>query len=129
MTKHKLFTVTVHDCRVDTFRSGGKGGQNQNKRDTGVRVTHEPSGAVGESREERSQLQNKKRAFVKMANSPKFLSWVHVEAVTKYGGGNPLTYATTTLDASRDLADYLVEVKRNGRWVAVDENFAEHVHA
>lgn len=71
-----LFSVTLADCRVDTFRSGGKGGQNQNVRDTGVRITHRESGAVGESREERSQLQNKKRAFVRMVKSPRFQWWL-----------------------------------------------------
>lgn len=76
MNKELLFSVTLDDCRVDTFRSGGKGGQNQNKRDTGVRVVHEPSGAVGESREERSQLQNKKSAFKKMVNTNHFRLWV-----------------------------------------------------
>lgn len=70
--KEKILSVTLKDCRVDTFRAGGKGGQNQNKRDTGVRIVHPPSGAVGESREERSQLQNKTKAFRKMAESDKF---------------------------------------------------------
>lgn len=76
MTREKIFSVTIHDCRVDTFRSGGKGGQNQNKRDTGVRIVHEESGAVGESRQERSQLQNKKAAFHRMAHSDKFQLWL-----------------------------------------------------
>lgn len=70
------FSVTLADCRVDTFRSGGNGGQNQNKRDTGVRIVHPPSGAVGESRQERSQLQNKKLAFRRMTETPKFKAWV-----------------------------------------------------
>lgn len=79
MVKELAFSVTLADCRIDTFRSGGKGGQNQNKRDTGVRITHIDSGAVGESREERSQLQNKKRAFEKMVNSPAFKWWVNLK--------------------------------------------------
>jgi len=74
--KQLVCSVTLKDCRVDTFRSGGKGGQNQNKRDTGVRITHLASGAVGESREERSQLLNKRSAFRKMAESAKFKLWV-----------------------------------------------------
>lgn len=71
-----LFSVTLADCDVDTFRAGGKGGQNQNKRDTGVRVTHRASGAVGTARDERSQLQNKKLAFRRMAESKLFQAWV-----------------------------------------------------
>lgn len=77
--RKKILTVTVGDCEVQTFRSGGKGGQNQNKRDTGVRIIHHPSGARGESREERSQLQNKKAAFRRMADTPQFRYWVSVE--------------------------------------------------
>jgi hypothetical protein len=84
MTREKVLSVGIKDCTVQTFRSGGKGGQNKDKRDTGVRVIHPPSGARGESREERSQLQNKKAAFVRMANSPEFQNWIrfaHAKAI------------------------------------------------
>lgn len=72
MTREKILSVSIHDCEVQHFRSGGKGGQNQNKRSTGTRVIHHPSGARGESREERSQLQNKRAAFLRMAQSKQF---------------------------------------------------------
>jgi protein subunit release factor B len=78
--KELLFSVTKKDLRIDTFRSGGKGGQNQNKRDTGVRITHLESGAVGESREERSQLQNKRLAFQRMVDSDTFQTWAKHKA-------------------------------------------------
>jgi protein subunit release factor B len=68
----RVLSVTIHDCEVQHFRSGGKGGQNQNKRDTGTRVIHHPSGARGESREERSQLQNKRAAFLRMIETKQF---------------------------------------------------------
>ena len=61
---------------MQTFRAGGKGGQNQNKRDTGVRFIHPPSGARGEARDERSQLQNKKLAWRRMCETKAFKSWV-----------------------------------------------------
>jgi protein subunit release factor B len=76
MTKELLFSVTLDDCDVQTFRSGGKGGQHQNKTESGVRIIHRESGARGESREERSQLQNKKIAFRRMVDHPKFRFWV-----------------------------------------------------
>lgn len=68
----RVLSVTVHDCEVQHFRSGGKGGQNQNKRDTGTRIIHHPSGARGEARDERSQLQNKRLAFRRMVETPQF---------------------------------------------------------
>ena len=75
MKKH-LFSVTKDDFDVQTFRSGGKGGQHQNKTESGVRIVHKDSGAVGESRTERSQHQNKKYAFRRLISSGKFQVWL-----------------------------------------------------
>ncbi len=51
-------------CRVDVFRSGGKGGQHQNVTESGVRLTHLPTGIVITSRRFRSQHANKRKALV-----------------------------------------------------------------
>lgn len=76
MTKQLALSVTLKDCDVQTKRGTGKGGQNRNKRDTAVRIVHRASGAVGESQEQRSQLQNKQAAFRRMAETDKFKAWV-----------------------------------------------------
>jgi|SRR5882724_1200408 len=108
--RKKVLSVTLANCRVDEFRSGGPGGQNQNKRNTGIRIVHEPSGAVGESREERSQLQNKKRAFKRMTEHAKFRIWI-----------NKVLYNTKDpeleVEKEMDPKNIKVEVREDGQWV------------
>lgn len=54
------------DYRVEKFHSGGKGGQNVNKVETGVRVIHIPTGIIAASTEERSQYMNKQKALKRL---------------------------------------------------------------
>jgi len=61
--KKQDITVKTEDLQIDTFRSSGPGGQNVNKRETAIRITHVPTGLVVESQTERNQLKNKENAL------------------------------------------------------------------
>lgn len=77
--KELVFSLTKKDFRVDTFRAGGPGGSNQNKSNTGVRITHIESGASAEGRDSRSYEENKKNAFRRMYESKKFQDWLRIK--------------------------------------------------
>lgn len=58
--------INPEDLEQQTFRSGGAGGQYQNTTESGVRLIHKPTGLIAESREERSQFQNKDRCLKRL---------------------------------------------------------------
>lgn len=115
--KELLFSLTKKDFIIETFRAGGKGGQHQNKTDSAVRIKHPDSGAVGESREERSQHQNKKIAFERLTSSYKFKRW-HCLKVKEILEGISIE---EKVEKMMDPSNIKVEVKdESGKWV--DDN-------
>lgn len=110
-----LFSVTKKDLDIETFRAGGKGGQAQNKKSTGVRVRHRESGAVAEGRDERSYTQNLRNAFIRMTQTETFKNWCRVKA------GQALMSEADIhkrVDKAVEPKNLRVEVKdEDGRWV------------
>lgn len=75
--------IKPEDLKIDLFRSSGPGGQNVNKRETAVRITHLPTGIVAASQNERNQLQNKENAMTIL--EAKILEKREAEDFTKMG--------------------------------------------
>jgi RF-1 domain len=111
--KEILFSVTKKDFRIETFRCPGHGGQNVNKVNSGVRITHEPSGVSVRCCDERDQLKNKKLAFKRLTEHKAFQAWLKVEAARKTG---ELERAERAIEES--LKRIKVESKNmKGQWI------------
>ncbi|MFE6966728.1 peptide chain release factor-like protein [Agromyces sp. NPDC057679] len=122
-----LFSVALADCVVETFMVSGAGGQHRDRTNAGVRITHPPSGAVGRGVDDRSQLRNKKAAFLKMVESPQFQYWLALEQARLSGRQTPEQYAEAEISNPKHLR---VEVKdENGRWVEAGSPWPEEAAA
>jgi len=118
MTKELLFTVTAADCDWQYLRGTGPGGQKRNKTESKVRCVHRASGAVGESDLTRSQHENKRIAFRKMAESKEFKLWHKLETARRMG--DQLTIEEKVDKAMNDV-NLNIEGKLDGRWVPIEQ--------
>lgn len=63
------------ECKIDTFRASGSGGQHINVTDSAVRLTHQPTGLVVTSQKERSQYLNKRDCLAKLRKNVEQLNY------------------------------------------------------
>lgn len=78
-SKQRWFSITAKDLTFQEYCGSGSGGQHRNRNKTAIRCIHKASGAVGECEEFKSQKQNKRKAFERMAKSVKFQSWLKLK--------------------------------------------------
>lgn len=113
--KELLFSVTAKDCEWSYTKGTGAGGQKRNKTSSAVHCTHRPSGAHGYSEASRSQHDNKREAFVKMAESQEFQKWNRMEAMRRMG-------ILDEIDRKVDremLYNTKIEIRIDGVWTEV----------
>jgi len=119
--KEFLFSLNKKDFRLEFFHSKKKaGGQNLNKVASVVRIYHDASGAVAECQEERDQHQNRKKAFLKLIETPEFKKRHKIETAKRLG---------TLIDTEKHVNDQMnprnikTEIKINGLWTEVPYDF------
>jgi protein subunit release factor B len=113
-TEVPLFSITKNDFEVVFYRSGvGAGGQKLNKTSSACRITHRPSGAVGDSKTHRSQIQNKREAFHRLVASKEFQSWLRIEAGVRLEG-----YRNIEEKINEELQSdkVKIEIFKDGKW-------------
>ncbi len=116
--KELLFSVTASDCEWKYTKGTGAGGQARNKVSSAVHCIHRPSGAHGYSEASRSQLDNRRDAFQKMAETKEFKKWHHLETLRRNGKMQQIEE-----EVKREMRKIRVEVKdEEGRWVEVDKD-------
>ena len=108
-----LFSLTKSDFEVQTFCTGGNGGQHRNAKQNGVRIIHKASGARAEHRDGREQDQNKEAAFRKLLQTPKFKAWHRMEVARRTGAVKRAEEAT---EAAMDPANLVVEMLGPSGW-------------
>ena len=117
MSKQLLFSVTKSDFDMQTFRCPGAGGGGKDTSSSGVRLIHRASGAVGEGRETRSVTQNRKAAFLRLIETPKFKNWHRAECARRMGQPVP-----ETEEQMRARVDRMIERDMENGLILIEES-------
>lgn len=110
--KKLLFSVRREDFLIQYFRAGGPGGQKQNKTDSACRIIHRESDAVGESREDRSQVRNRKIAFRRLVSSKKFQLWLRLKSAMVAQGYKSVEQKIDAMVAPKNLRIEYLELEQ-----------------
>lgn len=114
--KEKLLTIHKKDFKIQAFQSGGPGGQHQNRVNSGVRIIHKASGAVGESRNDKSQHRNKRMALARLVKTAKFKMWINRRMMEITTGKT----IDERVEESLQPKNLKVETRdENNRWIAI----------
>lgn len=100
MKKELLFSITKKDFDISWFSGKGAGGQHRNKHQNCCRIKHRDSGASGTGQSEKSQIQNKKQAFLNCINSNKFQIYLRQRIGTE---------TISTLDLEKQVEELIKE--------------------
>ena len=114
--KKLLFSITAADCEWSYTKGTGSGGQKRNKTSSAVHCTHRPSGAHGYSEASRSQLDNKRDAFRKMAETQEFKTWHRLETNRRTG-----VAAEIDRRVEQEMKRVRVENRVDGKWTEWQE--------
>lgn len=118
MSERKLiFSVTKDDCDWSYTRGTGAGGQKKNKTSSAVHCKHRASGAKGYSEASRSQLDNRRDAFVKMVETKEFKEWHRMETLRRTG-----MMADLDRKIAEELSKVKIEIRIDGKWTEVQES-------
>lgn len=112
-----LFSVTKDDCDWSYTKGTGTGGQKKNKTSSAVHCKHRASGAKGYSEASRSQLDNKRDAFIKMVNTETFKKWHKLETLRRTGMMDQIDR-----NVEKELTKIKLEIRIDGKWTEVKES-------
>ena len=114
--KEKINILNKKDLDISYYVGTGKGGQNKQKNATGVQIIHRESGAIGRCDDTRSQFQNKKEAFRRLAETPKMKLWIS-KKLSEIRSNKTIEEIVEEQMRPNNLK---IERKENGKWVSYD---------
>lgn len=111
MSKESILTITASDCDWKYTKGSGAGGQKKNKTSSAVHCFHRESGAHGYSEDTRSQHDNKRIAFKRMADTKEFRQWHKLETMKRMG-----QLAVIEDEVNRQMRQIKIEGVVDGKW-------------